>query len=73
MINIKEIKPNDRFLRMPEVNELTGLSRAQIYSLISQEKFPRQIKLGEKASGWMLSEIHDWMRDRIEKSRGIAA
>ena len=65
------LKTNDRFLRLPEVRLTTGLSRAHIYLLISKGSFPKQVKLGEKASGWLLSEIRDWMQSRIIKSRAV--
>jgi len=39
---------NDRFLRLPEVIHVTGLSRSTIYDLISRSTFPAQITLGGK-------------------------
>ena len=62
----------DRFLRMPEVLEIAGLSKPQIYLLISKGQFPKQIKLGEKSSAWLLSEIIGWMESRIAASRGTS-
>jgi prophage regulatory protein len=54
-----------KFLRLPQVKELTGLSRSAIYSL---PDFPRPIKLGHtNASAWVESEVMDWMRRQIEK------
>ncbi len=38
----------DRFIRLPEVIHLCGLSRSTIYDLISREAFPKQISLGGK-------------------------
>lgn len=58
----------DRFLRLPEVLLLTGLSKAQIYLLISCRNFPRQIKLGERASAWLESEVRAWMDCKIAES-----
>lgn len=52
-------------LRLPEVKNITGLSRSAIYDLISQKKFPKQIKLTSRSSGWILSEINQWLDDRI--------
>lgn len=67
----------DRFLRLPEVLLLTGLSKAQIYSLISSENFPRQIKLGIRASAWVESEVKAWMDSKVaeanQQKRGKAA
>jgi len=67
------IAKEDRFLRMPEVKKTTGLSKAYLYLLISEGKFPKQYKLGERASGWLESEIRDWMNSRIANRKDIAA
>ena len=59
--------PNDqRFMRLPEVRSVTGLSRSHIYQLISRGEFPRQYKLGGRASGWLESEVNCWIRLQIE-------
>jgi len=60
-------------LRKPKVKERTGLSNSQIYKLISENKFPRQIKLSARASGWIESEIEEWIKSRITESRGLSA
>jgi prophage regulatory protein len=62
MINEVEIMPddNDRFLRLPEVRLLTGMSRSTIYTYIKNGKFPAQIKLGSKISVWSQKAISQW-------------
>ncbi|SXA50811.1 phage DNA binding protein [Klebsiella pneumoniae] len=55
----------ERFIRLPEVMHLCGLSRSTIYDLISREAFPKQISLGGKNVAWAQSEITTWMADRI--------
>jgi len=52
-------------LRLPGVIKITGLSRSAIYDLISQRKFPKQIKLTSRSSGWVLSEVNQWLESRI--------
>ncbi len=42
---------HERFIRLPEVMHLCGLSRSTIYDLISREAFPKQISLGGKKRG----------------------
>ncbi|EKN6339550.1 AlpA family transcriptional regulator, partial [Yersinia enterocolitica] len=46
-----------RFIRLPEVLKRTGLCKAWIYKLISQDRFPEPIKLGERAIAFVESEI----------------
>ena len=67
------VKPNDRFLRMIEVVEITTLSRAHIYNLVARGNFPQQVKLSAKAAGWLHSEILEWMESRVAESRKLAA
>jgi prophage regulatory protein len=61
------VSQDDRFLRMPEVKKLTGLSRAHIYYLAQQGSFPKPYKLGEKASGWLNSQVIAWMQSKITR------
>ncbi|MGE6417832.1 helix-turn-helix transcriptional regulator [Alteromonas macleodii] len=61
---------DDPFLRMSEVEKTTGLKKSTIYLLIKRSEFPSPIKLGSKASGWLLSEINQWKAERIAISRG---
>lgn len=55
----------ERFIRLPEVMHLCGLSRSTVYDLISRNAFPAQISLGGKNVAWLHSEITGWMADRI--------
>jgi prophage regulatory protein len=41
-----------------------GLCRSMIYRLESEGRFPRRIKLGLRAVGWIESEIDAWIRER---------
>jgi prophage regulatory protein len=56
---------------MPEVKTTTGLSRAHIYLLITKHQFPQPYKLGDRASGWLESEIKNWMEAKINASHAI--
>ena len=55
----------NRFIRMPDLRQKVGLSRSQIYKLIQQEQFPRPVKLGEKVSVWVDSEVEEWMSKQV--------
>jgi prophage regulatory protein len=65
----KTLLPNDRILRWPEVQQRVGICRSQAHQLISKSKFPAQVKLGPRASGWIESEIIAWIEQRIAESR----
>lgn len=54
----------ERFIRLPEVMHLCGLSRSTIYDLISRDAFPQQISLGEKMlPGYSRRSVHGWRRE----------
>lgn len=53
-----------KLLRLPDVQEITGLSRSQIYALIQQQKFIRPVKI-ERSSRWPLDAVLSWVDDRI--------
>jgi prophage regulatory protein len=62
--------PNERALRLRQVSHLTGLGRSMIYQMQAEGRFPRRIKLGERAVGWLESEVRDWLATRVDASRG---
>ncbi|MBL4828029.1 MAG: AlpA family transcriptional regulator [Spongiibacteraceae bacterium] len=59
----------DRILRLSEVVRKSGLCKSAIYDAIQKETFPKQIKLSTRASGWLDSEINQWIEGRINASR----
>ena len=60
----------ETFLRLPAVKKRTGFESSQIYKLIKQGQFPKQINLGPQSVAWLESEVSDWMEKRILESRG---
>lgn len=49
-----------RAVRLPEVVERTGLSRATIYRLIAKDAFPRPAKFG-RLSLWREDEVNGFV------------
>ncbi|HBQ59273.1 MAG TPA: AlpA family transcriptional regulator [Balneolaceae bacterium] len=62
-----------QILKLPEVITTTGLARSTTYKLISENRFPKQIKLTSFSSGWLKSEINQWLEERIAASRNLEA
>ena len=60
---------NFKVLRLPQVCEVTGLRRSMIYQLEAEQQFPRRIKIGVRAVGWIQGEVQQWVVQRIERSR----
>ncbi|MCY4220984.1 MAG: AlpA family transcriptional regulator [Thiotrichales bacterium] len=52
---------NNRLLRRPEVEAMTGLSRARIYALIATDGFPVPVRLGSNSVAWRLRDIEEWI------------
>jgi prophage regulatory protein len=63
---------DERLIRLPQVESLTGLRRAHIYGLARRGQFPRPIKIGTRASAWRLSQVADWVTARIRESSEVA-
>ena len=58
-----------RFLRLPDVQRRTGKSRSTIYAGIADGSFPKPVKLGPRAVGWIEAEIEAHNQACIEASR----
>ncbi|EMM1631381.1 AlpA family transcriptional regulator [Klebsiella pneumoniae] len=56
-------------IRLPEVQRRTGYSKAWIYRLMAEQRFPSSIKIGSRAIAFIESEIDEWISERIELSR----
>ena len=58
-----------RILRLPAVKASTGLSRSTIYLRVAGGQFPKPIKLGPRAVGWLESDVDEWLSRQIECSQ----
>lgn len=57
----------DRLIRIPEVINMIALSRASIYRLIKEKKFPEPVRQG-RTSAWLYSEVRAYL-DSIKAQR----
>jgi prophage regulatory protein len=59
-----------RFLRLPEVEDRSGLARSTIYLRISQGRFPKPVPLGsDYVVGWLESEVEEWIANTLRAAR----
>jgi prophage regulatory protein len=56
-----------RILRLSAVKAKTGQATSTIYAAIASGNFPRPIPLGERAVGWLESEIDSWIETCLRK------
>ena len=54
-----------RFMRMRELFEMVGVSRATIYRWMDAGDFPRSIALGGNSIAWSEKSVQEWMESRI--------
>jgi prophage regulatory protein len=50
------------------VIDLVGLRRAYIYKLQQEGRFPRRVKIGGRAVGWVEEDIQQWLSARVRES-----
>ena len=62
---------SSRVLRLKNVCDRTGLSRSSIYLKMSQNEFPKPIRLGKRSVGWLEADIQVWIAARIQHSAGL--
>ena len=55
-----------KIYRLPEVMNMTGLSRSSIYLRISTDEFPKPVKIGRRAIGWPEETIIAWQAKMME-------
>ena len=56
-----------KVLKAKQVAEEINVSVPQVYKLVSIGRFPKPIKLGERGSGWLTTEIDAWLQSRVDE------
>ncbi len=56
-----------KLIKLKDVINLTSLSRASIYRLITQGTFPKQVNLSIRTVAWRESEIEAWIAEKLEQ------
>ncbi len=59
-----------RFIKLPQVISITGLSRSSIYLAISEGRFPQQVPLGARSVVWLESEVQEFMQNCVANRKG---
>ena len=55
-----------KVLKVKQVATEINVSVPQVYKLVSLGRFPKPIKLGERGSGWLTSEIEAWLQSKVD-------
>lgn len=54
----------DRIIRLPELIQITGVSKSTTYRWCALGLFPRPVSLGPSSVGWRESEVQEWLKSR---------
>lgn len=57
----------EQIVRDRDMFAVCGLKRTQRDELIRQGKFPRPVRISERAKGWILSELRAWQNEKIRQ------
>lgn len=60
-------------LRRPAVEQASGLKRSSLYEEIEKGNFPKPVRIGARAVGWIEEEVVAWQRARVAERDGKAA
>jgi prophage regulatory protein len=61
-----------KLLRLGEVIEMTGLSRATIYRYEDAGEFPKRRRTGPNSVRWLDEDVIKWMKSRPPASEGLS-
>ena len=53
-----------KVIRRREVEARISLACSTIYAMMADDKFPRPLKIGRPAVGWIEEDIDKWLSDR---------
>lgn len=64
---------NQAVVRWPELKRMVGLGRVTVWRWGRDGKFPRPVSLGPNCTGWLRSEVEDWLAGRVAVRDAAAA
>ncbi len=57
------------FYKLSDVVIMLQLSTSSIYRMVKIVEFPKQIKISERASGWLKVEVDEWVENKIKERK----
>ena len=61
--------PSLQILRLEQVCRMTGLSKSLVYQMEAEQRFPKRIRVTERAVGWIEGEVQGWLAERVAGGR----
>ena len=56
--------PMPRLLTLRDVTAATALSRSAVYAMMAESRFPKPIRIGNRAVRWLEREVRDFIASR---------
>lgn len=66
---IEPMPAYDTMLRMPDIERLTGLSKATIKRMVHDGRFPKPMRVGLRAKGWLARDVRTFIETLDEQRR----
>lgn len=68
-LDTRPAETGPRFIRLPEVCQLLGASKATVYRWEREDPtFPKRVKLTERLSAWRADHLATWIEARTAES-----
>ena len=55
----------EKFLMLPQVQEIVPYSVSHIWRLERSGKFPQRVRLGGNRVAWLQSEVNSWVESKL--------
>lgn len=65
---MNDLLNDNEMVDMQFITTYTKMTDKYFYKLISEGKFPKQIKIG-RSSRWFKKEVVEWLMERVRESR----
>ena len=59
-----------QFIRLPQVKEITCLSKSSIYRMMDEGDFPKQIAWGARSVVWVRAQVEEWCAQKVSAALG---
>lgn len=60
----------EKYLRLPAVEEFSGLKRSAIYDGVAKGTFPKPVRIGRRAVAWPERVLREWQSNRPSVALG---
>ena len=59
-------------LTLRDVTGMTALSRSAVYALMAESRFPKPVRIGDRAVRWLEQEVLDFIASRPRRLRAAS-